>query len=92
MCHVSAGEVVAVHHGLQLVDGCVDEESRVCTAADTPNDVRGLPIIPVCRLFDHAGALSGRGDIGADEVESLGIWRHGGFLVYAVVRLRSSDN
>lgn len=79
MGHVDGGEVVAVHHGLELVDGRVDEEGWVGAAGAAPYDVGRGVVVQDYRLVDDAGAFCGGGYVGDDGVESLG-WRAGGGL------------
>ena len=52
--HVRAGEVVAVHHLLELFERRVDEQWRVSTAGAAPHDIRWRAAIPACRFGNHA--------------------------------------
>lgn len=71
MGHVDARKVVAVHHGLELVHGGVDEQRWVGRSAAAPDDIWGGAIVPVCGLgYDVSAFLCG-GDVGGDVVKSL---------------------
>lgn len=80
MRHVHAGEVVAVHHGLELRGRCVDEQRRVRAAAAAPDDVGRGAVAEGGGLGDHAGALLCRRHVGADVVEALDVRFYSAFL------------
>lgn len=69
--HVDGGEVVAVHHSLELRDWRGDEQRRMCAAATTPDDVRRRAIPPRGGFGDHPGALRRGRYVGADIVKAL---------------------
>lgn len=57
MGHVYTREVVAVHHGLKLVNWRIGEECGVSTAATAPHDVGRIAVVPFCGFVYHPLAL-----------------------------------
>jgi len=55
--HVNAGKVVAIHHGLELFNGSVDEQRGVRAARATPNNIRRCVMVPICGLSNNPGAF-----------------------------------
>ena len=72
--HIHRGEVVAVHHVLELLERRVDEQRRVATAGAAPNDVRRRATVPGCRFGNDTYGFRGDDQVGADVVEALGLW------------------
>ena len=70
--HVDGGKVVAVHHGLEFVEGGVDEEGGMGAAGAAPYDGRRGVVVPGCGLLNYARAFIGGGDVGDNGVEALG--------------------
>lgn len=71
MRHICGGEVVAVHHVPELVDGRVDENGWVGAARATPDDVRWETVVEGRGFGDNALGLGGRGQVAGDIVEGL---------------------